>query len=311
MKFREDLRAPAGARPRDERRAVRLPHRARSPGARDSSRRPASSSGQIAPAPRGTNGFGYDPIFYYPPFGCTLAEVDLERKATVSHRGKAFGELREFLTRGSGSGLGARNSRLVLAAGDSRRLSLVNGFANPESRTPTPSPEPRAPGIPTLRPPRPSNALEERFMKTLVLAASLLTAAALPPAALERQPTLDGTWRARLQDNWTRKDGQQWLSLQMDRDDDHFGISFPMDELQGLGARGDRGRRATSVSGCGATRARSTSRATSRMAEEPAPGGSCRTRSLSRPCGRRYQDLSTEQAFRLAIHDVSRASSPR
>ena len=51
-------------------------------------------NGQIAPEPRGTNGFGYDPIFYYPPFKCTLAELDLERKATVSHRGQAFGELR-------------------------------------------------------------------------------------------------------------------------------------------------------------------------------------------------------------------------
>jgi XTP/dITP diphosphohydrolase len=53
--------------------------------------------GQIAPEPRGTNGFGYDPIFYYPPFGCTLAELDLERKASVSHRGQAFHALRVFL----------------------------------------------------------------------------------------------------------------------------------------------------------------------------------------------------------------------
>jgi XTP/dITP diphosphohydrolase len=53
--------------------------------------------GQIAPKPRGTNGFGYDPIFYYPPFGCTLAELDLERKATVSHRGKAFAALKAYL----------------------------------------------------------------------------------------------------------------------------------------------------------------------------------------------------------------------
>jgi XTP/dITP diphosphohydrolase len=58
-------------------------------------------NGQVAPAPRGTNGFGYDPIFYYPPYKCTLAELDLDRKASVSHRGKAFGALREFLIRGS------------------------------------------------------------------------------------------------------------------------------------------------------------------------------------------------------------------
>jgi len=64
--------------------------------------------GKVAPEPRGTNGFGYDPIFYYPPYGCTLAELDLERKAGVSHRGKAFGALREFLVRYSG--LGVRDS---------------------------------------------------------------------------------------------------------------------------------------------------------------------------------------------------------
>ena len=53
--------------------------------------------GHIAPAPGGSGGFGYDPIFFYPPFGCTLAQVDEARKATVSHRGRAFGGLREFL----------------------------------------------------------------------------------------------------------------------------------------------------------------------------------------------------------------------
>ena len=54
--------------------------------------------GVIAPEPKGTNGFGYDPIFFYPPFGVTLAELDLDRKATVSHRGKAFRALREYLS---------------------------------------------------------------------------------------------------------------------------------------------------------------------------------------------------------------------
>jgi XTP/dITP diphosphohydrolase len=53
--------------------------------------------GEIAREPRGTNGFGYDPIFYYPPFGATLAEIDLARKATVSHRGKAFSALAKYL----------------------------------------------------------------------------------------------------------------------------------------------------------------------------------------------------------------------
>jgi len=53
--------------------------------------------GAIAPAPRGSAGFGYDPIFYYPPYGRTLAEVAGEQKAAVSHRGQAFRRLREFL----------------------------------------------------------------------------------------------------------------------------------------------------------------------------------------------------------------------
>jgi XTP/dITP diphosphohydrolase len=54
--------------------------------------------GEIAPEPRGTGGFGYDPIFFYPPLGCTLAEVNGAAKAEVSHRGAAFKHLREYLT---------------------------------------------------------------------------------------------------------------------------------------------------------------------------------------------------------------------
>lgn len=53
--------------------------------------------GEITAQPRGANGFGYDPIFFYPPLGCTLAELDRATKAAVSHRGKAFRALREYL----------------------------------------------------------------------------------------------------------------------------------------------------------------------------------------------------------------------
>jgi XTP/dITP diphosphohydrolase len=53
--------------------------------------------GEIVAEPRGTNGFGYDPIFFYPPFGRTLAELDHEEKSTISHRGKAFAALRARL----------------------------------------------------------------------------------------------------------------------------------------------------------------------------------------------------------------------
>ena len=53
--------------------------------------------GEIAPEPRGSNGFGYDPIFLYPPLGRTLAEVTDEVKASLSHRGGAFRALRRHL----------------------------------------------------------------------------------------------------------------------------------------------------------------------------------------------------------------------
>lgn len=52
--------------------------------------------GRIATEPRGQAGFGYDPIFFYPPFGCTLAEAG-DRKSEVSHRAEAFKRLRTFL----------------------------------------------------------------------------------------------------------------------------------------------------------------------------------------------------------------------
>ena len=52
--------------------------------------------GRISPEPKGEGGFGYDPIFFYPPYGCTLAEAG-DAKAAVSHRGEAFRALRTFL----------------------------------------------------------------------------------------------------------------------------------------------------------------------------------------------------------------------
>ncbi len=51
--------------------------------------------GRIAFALKGPNGFGYDPLFFYPPLGKTFGELERETKATVSHRGKA---LRQFAT---------------------------------------------------------------------------------------------------------------------------------------------------------------------------------------------------------------------
>jgi len=53
--------------------------------------------GEIARAPRGDAGFGYDPIFFYPPYGCTFGEAGIEKKHAVSHRGRAVRALRERL----------------------------------------------------------------------------------------------------------------------------------------------------------------------------------------------------------------------
>jgi XTP/dITP diphosphohydrolase len=49
--------------------------------------------GEIATDPGGQNGFGYDPVFFYPPLGKTFAELSREEKNLVSHRGKAVAKL--------------------------------------------------------------------------------------------------------------------------------------------------------------------------------------------------------------------------
>jgi XTP/dITP diphosphohydrolase len=54
--------------------------------------------GEILRAARGPAGFGYDPLFYYTPFGCSFGEVDGPRKFDVSHRGNALRALLSYLT---------------------------------------------------------------------------------------------------------------------------------------------------------------------------------------------------------------------
>ena len=53
--------------------------------------------GEIAREARGSAGFGYDPIFFYPPYGSTLADVSEEAKLAVAHRGQAFRKLASWL----------------------------------------------------------------------------------------------------------------------------------------------------------------------------------------------------------------------
>lgn len=53
--------------------------------------------GRIAEEAEGDNGFGYDPIFYVPEYGCTTAQMEPERKNELSHRGKALRAMRDIL----------------------------------------------------------------------------------------------------------------------------------------------------------------------------------------------------------------------
>ena len=72
--------------------------------------------GQILEEPRGTDGFGYDPLFLVPGLGKTLAEMSGEEKWAVSHRGNAFRELLRQL-------VGVRKSRSFAYGQDDRKKS--------------------------------------------------------------------------------------------------------------------------------------------------------------------------------------------
>ena len=66
------------------------------------------AEGVVLQEPRGHNGFGYDPVFYYEPLGKTFAELTPAEKSRVSHRGRAFSRLAEWLN----------NSGLLEAVGE-------------------------------------------------------------------------------------------------------------------------------------------------------------------------------------------------
>ncbi|MBO8129539.1 MAG: XTP/dITP diphosphatase [Peptococcaceae bacterium] len=58
--------------------------------------------GVISFEPRGDNGFGYDPLFFVPEFGRTMAQLDLETKNSISHRGRALEKMRPKILRAFG-----------------------------------------------------------------------------------------------------------------------------------------------------------------------------------------------------------------
>ena len=61
-----------------------------------------SVEGVLLRAPRGSHGFGYDPLFFFPQLGKTTAELDPDQKHAISHRGKALRRLRELMKRSPG-----------------------------------------------------------------------------------------------------------------------------------------------------------------------------------------------------------------
>jgi XTP/dITP diphosphohydrolase len=65
--------------------------------------------GRILDAPRGRGGFGYDPLFYYEPFGCTFGEAAIADKMRVSHRAQALEAMFTFL-RGNAASAGSQSS---------------------------------------------------------------------------------------------------------------------------------------------------------------------------------------------------------
>ena len=71
----------------------------------------ATVDGQIAQRPAGTFGFGYDPIFFYPPYGTTLGNVADEQKLAVAHRGQAFRAFAAWLRAGGAACLAGAATR--------------------------------------------------------------------------------------------------------------------------------------------------------------------------------------------------------
>lgn len=146
-------------------------------------------------------------------------------------------------------------------------------------------------------------------MKTLVLASLMALLVPLAPPQ-NASPVQTGTWTARLEDTWTRNNGERWVSFQLQEDTDRrFGMSVPLSDLNGLGAPGERWtspgvirftmtRDAGDVSFEG-TFSNGRGWGTYRFAAHP---------DYVAAMGRAgYRDLDTDMLFRLTLHDVSRA----
>ncbi|HSO74151.1 MAG TPA: RdgB/HAM1 family non-canonical purine NTP pyrophosphatase [Blastocatellia bacterium] len=70
--------------------------------------------GRILAKPRGREGFGYDPVFFYSPLGKTFAELTTTEKSEVSHRGRAFRQLADWLREGSALDTSRPSDRITI-----------------------------------------------------------------------------------------------------------------------------------------------------------------------------------------------------
>ncbi len=84
--------------------------------------------GEILKAPMGDGGFGYDPVFYYPPFDKTFGDLTLEEKNKVSHRAKALEKLERFFENGSAVlDNGVLRAEIVSRGAEVRKLTDATG----------------------------------------------------------------------------------------------------------------------------------------------------------------------------------------
>jgi hypothetical protein len=166
-------------------------------------------------------------------------------------------------------------------------------------------------GVPTL--PGPSSV--QCSMKTFALAVILL-AAPLGLAPQTTPPAQTGTWTARLQDSWTRDTGERWVSFQLEQDTSRrFGMSIPLMELQGLGARDATGPQSPGWTSPGPVRF-SVRRDAGEVDFEGTftnGRGSGTYRFVPRAdyvaamASAGYRGLDAAALFRLTLHDVSRS----
>ena len=219
------------------------PSRARD---RSCSRARGSCAARRPPSRAATNGFGYDPIFFYPPLGRTLAELTTPKRPP------------------SATAAGVRGAQGVSARAPGRRPALAGRFQPFAGR-------------------HPSNRRRHEDTCACRCHSSSLPSRCPSGRCADGAPQT-GTWTARLQDTWTRNNGERWVSFQLEQDDEP-----PLRDVDPYrGSRGSRrARRQLDQPGTVRFSVRrdageSISKGRSRPGAGPGPIGSRRTPTTSR-----------------------------